>query len=51
MFEAFTKRGETDEVSLRGLERRWSFLTTLPDPDGPLPEELEEDRIRAVEAC
>ncbi|MEL6551357.1 MAG: DUF3800 domain-containing protein [Pseudomonadota bacterium] len=58
MFNAFAKRGGTDEVSLNGLERRWSFLATLPDPDGPLPEELteriaqwEEERIQAVEAC
>jgi len=58
MFNAFAKRGGTDEVSLRGLERRWSFLTKLPNPDGPLPEELtkriahwEEGRIQAVEAC
>jgi hypothetical protein len=58
MFNAFAKRGGTDEVSLSGLERRWSFLATLPDPDGPLPDgltkkiaEWEEERIRAVERC
>lgn len=58
MFYAFAKRGGTDEVSLRGLERRWSFLLDLPDPDGPLPEELkdriekwEKQRLRAVENC
>lgn len=58
MFDAFAKRGQTDEVSLRGLERRWSFLLNLPDPKEPLPVDLatmierwEEDRRRAVESC
>lgn len=58
MFNAFAKRGGTDEVSLRGLERRWSFLLDLPEPERPLPEDLaariekwEEDRRRAVESC
>lgn len=58
MFNAFAKRGGTDEVSLRGLERRWSFLLDLPDPEDPLPSELkakfaqwEEERRRAVEGC
>ena len=58
MFNAFAKRGGTDEVSLDGLERRWSFLATLPEPDGPLPDDLEEriarledERIQAVKNC
>jgi hypothetical protein len=58
MFNAFAKRGNTDEVSLNGLDRRWSFLATLPDPDGPLPDDLtkqvdrwEDERIQAVNSC
>lgn len=58
MFNAFAKRGGTDEVSLSGLERRWSFLTTLPDPNGPLPDDLtrqiarwEDERLQAVKGC
>jgi len=58
MFNAFAKRGGTDEVSLHGLERRWSFLLDLPDPEGPLPDDLtariakwEADRRKAVENC
>lgn len=58
MFDAFAKRGGTNEVSLKGIESRWRFLANLPDPDGPLPDELtrqiarwEEERIRAVNSC
>jgi Protein of unknown function (DUF3800) len=58
MFNAFVKRGGTDEVSLQGLERRWSFLLNLPDPEDPLPDDLkarieewEDNRRRAVESC
>lgn len=58
MFNAFAKRGGTDEVSLRGLERRWGFLLELPDPEYPLRDEIkekiaqwEEERRRAVEGC
>jgi hypothetical protein len=36
MFNAFAKRGGTDEVSLRGLKCRWSFLLDLPEPEGAL---------------
>jgi hypothetical protein len=55
MFNAFVKRGRTDEVSLKGLDRRWRFLLDLPEPEGPLPEDLEakfeeweQARLRAV---
>ena len=58
MFNAFAKRGGTDEVSLSGLEHRWSFLANLPVPDGPLPDDLtkqiarwEDARIQAVKDC
>lgn len=58
MFNAFAKRGGTDEVSLSGLEHRWSFLATLPVPDSPLPDDLtklivrwEDERIQAVKNC
>lgn len=58
MFNAFAKRGGTDEVSLHGLERRWRFLLDLPDPEEPLPDDLaarieewESDRLRAVKGC
>ncbi|MCW3784583.1 hypothetical protein [Defluviimonas salinarum] len=58
MCNAFAKRGGIDEVSLSGLERRWSFLSSLPDPDGPLPDDLtkqiarwEDERIQAVISC
>jgi len=58
MFNAFAKRGGTDEVSLSGLDRRWSFLATLPVPDDPLPDELmkqisiwEDKRKLAVKSC
>lgn len=55
MFNAFAKRGRTDEVSLSGIDRRWRFLLELPEDEKPLPqdleakfEELEQDRLRAV---
>jgi hypothetical protein len=55
MFNAFVKRGRTDEVSLKGLDRRWRFLLDLPEPEGPVPEDLEakfeeweQARLRAV---
>lgn len=58
MFNAFTKRGQTDEVSLRGIDRRWEHLLDLPDPSEPLSDELtamlrkwEEDRRKAVASC
>ncbi|GHH06178.1 hypothetical protein [Pseudodonghicola xiamenensis] len=57
MFNAFAKRGGTDEVSLRELDRRWSFLRDLPEPNGPLPDNIEaqverweEERIQAIAA-
>ncbi len=55
LFDAQAKRGRTDEVSLAGLDRRWRHLVELPEPDGPLPDELQEvlerneqDRLRAL---
>lgn len=58
MFNAFAKRGTTDEVSLAGLDRRWRFLVDLPEPEGPIPDELaakleewENDRQKAVSDC
>lgn len=58
MYNAFAKRGGTDEVSLKGLDRRWRFLVDLPEPEGPLPDHLEaqlekweEYRKKAVDSC
>lgn len=58
MFTAFAKRGDTNEVSLRGLEHRCSVILDLPDPEGGLREDLiatleklEEERRKAVESC
>jgi len=39
---AQSKRGRTDEVSLAGLDRRWRHIVDLPEPEGPLPMELEK---------
>ncbi len=42
LFWTRAKRGVTDEVSLRGLDRRWRHLMDLPEPDKPLPEDLQK---------
>lgn len=42
LLQTQTKRGHTDEVSLEGLDRRWRHLLALPEPDKPIPEELQE---------
>ncbi len=39
---AQSRRGRTDEVSLAGLDQRWRHIADLPEPDRPLPEELEK---------
>ena len=56
LFWTQAKRGLTDEVSLEGLNRRWHHLMDLPEPERPLPAELqkhfaelEEKRKREVE--
>lgn len=36
------KRGLADEVSLAGMEKRWRFITQLPEPDRPIPSELQK---------
>lgn len=36
------KRGLMDEVSLSGMDKRWRFITQLPEPDRPIPFELQE---------
>ena len=53
LFQVQSKRGVTDEVSLRGIDRRWRHLLHLPDH--PVPdevrkhmEELEKRRKEAV---
>ena len=55
LFNSQAKRGRTDEVSLAGLDRRWRHLVELPEPDEPLPVELQEiferyeqDRLNAL---
>ena len=40
LFWAQAKRGETDEVSFFGLDRRWRHLTDLPKPKESLSPEL-----------
>ena len=42
LFAAQSKRGLTDEVSLKGLDMRWRHLTSLPAPAEPLPAEVTE---------
>ncbi|TGP85619.1 MULTISPECIES: DUF3800 domain-containing protein [unclassified Mesorhizobium] len=56
LFWKQAKRGLTDEVSLRAIEKRWQHIMDLPEPDKPLPEELqnhfkemEERRKKEVE--
>jgi hypothetical protein len=55
LFWAQAKRGTTDEVSLAGMDKRWRHLIDLPEPQKPLPAELqahfdeaEEQRKREV---
>lgn len=56
LFLMQAKRGLADEISLDALDRRWSHLLHLPEPEGPLPadlqkrfEELEAERRHAIE--
>lgn len=42
LFWTQAKRGQTDEVSLEGLDRRWRHIMHLPQPNEPLPTELLE---------
>jgi hypothetical protein len=42
LFWTQAKRGMTDEVSLAGLDKRWRHLLYLPEPEKPLPAELQE---------
>lgn len=49
LFWTQARRGVTDEVSLRALDRRWRHLTNLPAPDKPLPEEVQK-HFAALEA-
>lgn len=55
LFWTQAKRGLTDEVSLAGMDKRWRHLLHLPEPEKPLPEdlqryleELEEGRKKEV---
>jgi hypothetical protein len=55
LFWTQAKRGLTDEVSLAGMDERWRHLLHLPEPEKPLPAELqahfdeaEEQRKREV---
>lgn len=49
LFWSQARRGMTDEVSLRALDRRWRHLALLPEPDKPLPVELTEIITKAEE--
>jgi hypothetical protein len=56
LFWSQAKRGITDEVSFVGLERRWQHIAYLPEPAGPLAEEMirfrekeEERRLGAID--
>jgi hypothetical protein len=40
-------RGRTDEVSLAGIDRRWRFLLTLPDPSPEAAERATELLLEA----
>lgn len=40
LFQIQGKRGVTDEVSLRGIDRRWRHLLYLPDQ--PMPDEVQK---------
>ena len=42
LFQVQGKRGVTDEVSLRGIDRRWRHLLYLPDLKHPLPDEVQK---------
>ena len=42
LFWTQAKRGMTDEVSLAGMDRRWRHLLHLPEPEMPLPAELQK---------
>jgi len=42
VFLTQAKRGRTDEVSLAAMDKRWRHLLYLPEPDKPLPADLEE---------
>ncbi|MCA0049364.1 DUF3800 domain-containing protein [Mesorhizobium sp. B283B1A] len=57
LFWSQAKRGMTDEVSLKALDRRWRHLAHLPEPENPLPgdlvkifEDVEEKRRKIVSA-
>lgn len=41
LFWAQARRGRTDEVSLEGLDRRWSPFLTLPEQEMPISEEVQ----------
>lgn len=49
LFRMQGKRGLFDEVSLEAIEKRWRHLLHLPDPEGPLPPEMQR-RIEEMEA-
>ncbi len=36
------RRGQADEVSLAGMDKRWRFLLDLPEPEKPLPADLQK---------
>ncbi|MBZ9921682.1 DUF3800 domain-containing protein [Mesorhizobium sp. BR1-1-7] len=40
LFWSQAKRGMTDEVSIKALDKRWRHIAHLPEPDKPLPAEL-----------
>lgn len=42
LFSTQVKRGLTDEVSLAGMDKRWRHIMYLPEPEKPLPEDLQE---------
>ncbi|MAZ03671.1 MAG: hypothetical protein CMN56_11090 [Sneathiella sp.] len=56
LFYVQAKRGQTDEVSFDGLNRRWKHLSELPVPDEPLSDEMLEvlkkgelDRLKVLQ--
>lgn len=57
LFFTQAKRGCEDRVSLKGIDKRWRHLMLLPEPERPLPADLEkhfhdlEDKRRAEVAA
>lgn len=57
LFWSQARRGHTDEISFRGLDRRWRHILELPEPDEAqrrdvmaMLSEIEEKRLAAVKS-